>query len=83
LEAKSYDPKGKGVGVRELSRLLSRSRHRQFGILITTSHLAAQAYTELKEDKHPVVIISGGDIISTLKNRIGSLESITKWLNSL
>jgi hypothetical protein len=82
LEAKCYDPKGKGVGVKELSRLLSRLRHRQFGILVTTSYLSSQAYTELKEDKHPVVIISGGDIVSTLKNRIGSLELITKWLNS-
>lgn len=83
LEAKCYAPNGKGVGVKELSRLLSRLRHRQFGILITTSYLASQAYTELKEDKHPVVIISGGDIVSTLKKRVGSLELITKWLNSL
>jgi len=83
LEAKCYAPNGKGVGVKELSRLLSRLRHRQFGILVTTSYLASQAYTELKEDKHPVVIIAGGDIVSTLKKRVGSLELITKWLNSL
>lgn len=83
LEAKCYDPKGKGVGVKELCRLLSRLRHRQFGILITTSYLASQAYTELRADKHPVVIISGGDIVNTLKNRIGSLATIAKWLNSL
>lgn len=83
LEAKCYAPNGKGVGVKELSRLLSRLRHRQFGILVTTSYLASQAYTELKEDKHPVVIIAGGDIVSTLKKRIGSLELITKWLKSL
>lgn len=83
LEAKCYDPKGKGVGVKELSRLLSRLRHRQFGVLVTTSYLASQAYKELKEDKHPVVIISGGDIVNILKSRIGSLEIIRKWLNSL
>ncbi|WGK61055.1 restriction endonuclease [Halopseudomonas sp. SMJS2] len=83
LEAKCYAPNGKGVGVKELSRLLSRLRHRQFGILVTTSYLASQAYTELKEDKHPVVIIAGGDIVSTLKERVGSLELVTKWLNSL
>ena len=68
-------PTGKSVGVKELSRLLSRLRHRQFGILITTSYLASQAYTELKEDKHPVVIISGIDIVDTLKSRIGSIEA--------
>lgn len=83
LEAKCYEPRGKGVGVRELSRLLSRLRHRQFGVLVTTSYLASQAYTELKEDKHPVVIISGIDIVRTLKNRIGSLDEIVKWLKAL
>lgn len=82
LEAKCYDPNGKGVGVKELSRLLSRLRHRQFGVLVTTSYLGLQAYKELKEDMHPVVIISGGDIVATLKNRVGSLVQITKWINS-
>lgn len=80
LEAKCFDPEGKGVGVKELSRLLSRLRHRQFGILVTTSYLAAQAYTELMEDKHPVVMICGADIVSILKSRIGSLGLIRKWL---
>lgn len=59
------------------------SAHREFGILVTTSYLAPQAYSELTEDKHPVVIIAGGNIVSTLKKRVGSLEQITKWLNSL
>lgn len=83
LEAKCYAPNGKGVGVRELSRLLSRLRHRQFGVLVTTSYLASQAYKELKEDQHPVVIISGIDIVATLKKRVGSLDRIKKWLDSL
>ncbi|MBZ5625898.1 MAG: restriction endonuclease [Acidobacteriia bacterium] len=34
LEAKCYAPEN-GVGVKELSRLISRLRHRQFGILVT------------------------------------------------
>lgn len=83
LEAKCYDPKGKGIGVKELSRLLSRLRHRQFGILVTTSYVSSQAYKELKEDKHPVVIVSGGDIVNTLKKRIGSRKLISKWIDSL
>jgi hypothetical protein len=82
LEAKCYKPDS-GVGVRELSRLLSRLRHRQFGILVTTSYLGAQAYTELKEDKHPVVIISGIDIVNILKERIGSDSTISQWLMSI
>lgn len=83
LEAKCYNPSGRGVGVKELSRLLSRLRHRQFGILVTTSYLSSQAYTELKEDGHPVVIISGGDIVNTLKRSIGSQKPIINWLKSL
>ena len=66
LEAKCYGP-GNGVGVRETSRLISRLRHRQFGVLITTSHLDSQAYREIREDGHPVVVYAGCDLIDILK----------------
>ena len=66
LEAKCYAP-GNSVGVRETSRLISRLRHRQFGVLITTSHLNAQAYKEIREDGHPVVILAGRDVVGILK----------------
>lgn len=82
LEAKCYKP-GTSVGVKELSRLLSRLRHRQFGILVTTSYLGGQAYTELKDDRHPVVVISAEDIASLLKERIGSNSSIAHWLENI
>jgi hypothetical protein len=82
LEAKCYK-RTAGVGVKELSRLLSRLKHRQFGILVTTSYLARQAYSELKEDGHPVVVIAASDIITILKNRIGSIEHIRRWLQAL
>jgi hypothetical protein len=42
LEAKCYAPTH-GVGVKELARLISRLRHRQFGILVTSSYLADSA----------------------------------------
>lgn len=82
LEAKCYQSKS-GVGVKELSRLISRLRHRQFGVLVTTSYLSSQAYKELKEDKHPVVVIAANDIIEILKKRIGSLDNISNWLGNL
>jgi Restriction endonuclease len=66
LEAKCYGP-GHGVGVRETSRLISRLRHRQFGVLVTTSHLDRQAYQEIREDGHPVVVLAGRDITDILK----------------
>jgi len=66
LEAKCYAP-ANGVGVRETSRLISRLRHRQFGVLVTTSHLDNQAYREIREDGHPVVVLAGRDITDILK----------------
>lgn len=82
LEAKCYKLDS-GVGVKDLSRLLSRLRHRQFGILVTTSYLSIQAYSELKEDSHPVVLITSIDIVNILRDRIGPIESISRWLDSI
>lgn len=39
LEAKLFAPAGGGVGVKEASRVISRLRHRQFGVLVTTAHV--------------------------------------------
>ena len=66
LEAKCYAP-DHGVGVRETSGLISRLRHRQFGVLVTTSHLDSQAYKEIREDGHPVIVLAGRDITDILK----------------
>jgi len=82
LEAKCYQSNS-GVGVKQLSRLISRLRHRQFGILVTTSYLSSQAYSELKEDDHPVVVLAAQDIAEVLKSRIGALENIRSWLSGL
>lgn len=71
LEAKCYRPEREGepantVGVREVSRLISRIRHRQFGVLVTTSTIARQAYEEVREDRHPIVFLCGKDITDIL-----------------
>lgn len=71
LEAKCYRPSNVGgrcttVGVREVARLISRIRHRQFGVLVTTSVVSLQAYKEVREDGHPIVFITGGDIVDVL-----------------
>lgn len=76
MEAKCYAP-GNSVGVRELSRLISRLRHRQFGVLVTTSHLDLQAYKELKEDRHPIVVIAGSDIAKILRG--AGMPIGTEW----
>lgn len=82
VEAKCYGP-GNSVGAKEMSRLISRLRHRQFGILATTSYVADQAYKEIREDKHPIVVISGGDIIDILVSKgINTKDSLQRFIDS-
>lgn len=81
LEAKLYNPK-KGVGIKEVSRLISRLRHRQFGILVTTSYVSHQAYSEITEDLHPIIIISAKDIAYVLLNKLSG-KPIEHWINAI
>jgi hypothetical protein len=83
LEAKCYST-ANSVGVRDMSRLISRLRHRQFGILVTTSYLDRQAYREIKEDRHPIIVVSAVDIVAILKNSgIGTVHDLKAWLSEL
>ena len=83
MEAKCYDPDSKkGVGVKETSRLISRIRNRQFGILITTSYINKQAYKEVKEDGHPILFITGKDIVNLLREKENiTSNNINQWLS--
>ncbi len=82
LEAKCYEA-GNAVGVKETSRLISRLRHRQFGILVTTSYVHSQAYCEIRDDSHPVLIICAKDIVAILKQAgIRDDTAVKGWLKS-
>lgn len=82
LEAKCYSLPG-SVGVRDMSRLISRLRHRQFGVLVTTTWVDLQAYREIKEDQHPIVVIAAADIIALLRaSGRGSVPAVTMWLQA-
>lgn len=81
LEAKCYS--GGAVGVKEMSRLISRLRHRQFGVLVTTSCVDQQAYQEIKEDQHPIVVIAASDIVGLLRDAgYGDAAAVTSWLTN-
>jgi len=82
LEAKCY-AMSTAVGVQAISRLISRLRHRQFGVLVTTSYLHEQAYKEVIQDGHPVVIITARDIAEKLKRRFGSIETVRSWIERI
>lgn len=80
MEAKCYDPQNSN-GVKLTSRLISRLRHRQFGYFVTTSFVAAQAYQEIIDDNHPVVIFSGRDVAKILiEHGYNSGAKVKAWL---
>lgn len=83
LEAKAYS-ESSSVGVREMSRLISRLRHRQFGVLVTTSYVHSQAYKEIREDGHPIVIIAATDIVQILRSRgLASPFAVKGWVEQV
>lgn len=83
LEAKHY-AEGNSVGVRETARLISRIKHREFGVFVTTSAVGKQAYQEIRDDGHPIVVISGRDICEILaQNGITTAQSCDGWLDRI
>ena len=82
LEAKCYS-ENVSVGVRQMSRLISRIRYRQFGVMLTTSFVDKQAYQEVIEDGHPILIISASDIAYILRSNSITSENISEWLVSI
>lgn len=80
IEAKCFELNS-SVGVKHTSRLISRIRNRQFGVLVTTSYVANQAYREIREDRHPIIILCSKDIVNILKKKVGNTyEEIINWL---
>lgn len=82
MEAKCYDPEKEGITVKQTSRLISRIKHRQFGILITTSYIAKQAYDEVMEDGHPILFCTGKDIAAILQQKANiTSKTVDEWLD--
>lgn len=82
MEAKCY-AKNHSVGVKEMSRLISRIRYRQFGVLVTTSFVHEQAYKEVMEDGHPILIVSASDIARVLRTNAITSARMDEWFLSL
>ena len=50
-------------------------------MLVTTSYVAPQAYAEVRDDEHPVVIMSGVDIVNILRaHGHWNHKSLPAWL---
>ncbi|OBK45597.1 restriction endonuclease [Mycobacterium kubicae] len=82
LEAKCY-AETNSVGVREVSRLISRLRHRNFGVFVTLSYFTPQIYDEVRQDGHPIALISGRDVVDAMRaNGYGDVAAAKLWLDT-
>ena len=84
VEAKRWK---KGIGVKPMARLISRMKHKDLGVFITTSYFNKQVQEELIEDQHPIILISGGDIARILiEHEIGGENNkgkLIKWISQI
>lgn len=82
LEAKCYAA-GNSVGVKEVSRLISRLRPRNFGVFVTTSYFGTQVYDEVRSDQHPIALICGRDVVEALREKgYGDVAAVKAWLDN-
>ena len=52
--------------------------------MVTTSYIGNQAYTEVRQDRHPIIIITGKDIAEILiEHNYNSIESLTRLCESV
>lgn len=82
VEAKRWQPTS-SVGVKPMSRLISRLKHRDLGVFITTSFFDGQVQQELIDDNHPVLLLSGGDVARLLAAKGMAKGSLTNWIASI
>lgn len=72
------------VGVKPMSRLISRIKHRDIGVFVTTSCFNKQVQQELIDDNHPVILVSGGDIARVLiANELDVPDKFTAWAEGI
>ena len=51
--------------------------------MITTSYVDKQAYQEVVEDGHPILIVTATDIAQILKKNAINSSNINEWLSSI
>ena len=51
--------------------------------MVTTSYVDTQAYSEVVEDGHPILIVTATDIASILRANAINSSNIDQWLKSL
>lgn len=66
-----------------MSRLISRIKYRQFGVMVTTNVVDSQAYKEVVEDGHPILILAAADIARILIEGGVTPENVDSWLEGV
>ena len=80
VEAKLYK---NACGVKLTQRLISRIKGGDFGIFVTTSWVGDTPQKEILKDKHPVVLLGGGDIARVLlASGFDSPDKVIRWIRS-
>lgn len=51
--------------------------------MVTTGYVDTQAYKEVVEDGHPILIITASDIAGVLRNNAIHSSNIEEWLQSI
>jgi len=83
IEAKLWK-ENSDVGVKPMSRLISRIKHRDIGVFVTSSCFNKQVQQELIDDNHPVILVSGGDIARVLiANELDDEEKFSVWAQAI
>jgi hypothetical protein len=83
-EAKKYSTNN-SIGPGLISRLVVRLGRGQYGIFITTSYFTKQAQEEVLEDRYPIRLYNGLDIINFLRELklIDGGKIKEKWLTEV
>lgn len=83
-EAKRY-ARTTPVDPKAVSRLVARLARGQYGIFVTTSFFTRQAQREVLQDRYPVRLISGQDLVAALREMrlVTGAALSSAWLESL
>lgn len=73
----------RGVGHAAMDRLIARVGSSHFGVLLTLSYVDDDVYRHIRDDREPVVVVCGQDIVDALKAH-GYLDvaSVREWVTS-
>ncbi len=72
-EVKRYDPDGRGVGPKDVARLVARLQRGEHGVFATNSYFTPQAQEEVAHDRYPVELIYGRRLLGLL-TQVGAIR---------